>query len=186
MLRSLLIRYRKTEDGAATVEFVVLFPLFIAIVLAVFESGWLMTKYMMLDRGVDMAVRDLRVGKIPNPGHDDIKTAVCDYSKMIRDCDTTLKIQLITLDAANNPPDMNTIQCYDRGVDEDLQVASDFATAGGARSELMFVRACVLVDPILPGIGFGLLLPQATKDANGNWTGGHQMVSYTAFKNEPV
>jgi len=42
----------------------------------------------------------------------------------------------------------------------------------------MYVRACVVVDPLVPGIGLALHLPLDP-------TGGLAMVSYGAFTNEP-
>ena len=170
-------RLRRDESGAATVEFVILFPLFIALVFAVFESGWLMTRYMMLDRGVDITVRELRLGKYNNPDHATIKDQICEYAMIIRDCRSTLKVQLIELDVSD-PPRRSDVECHDRGVATHLQIASTYQSAATARSSLTFLRACVLVDPIMPGLGFGLLLPQHP-------SGGHQMVSMTAFKNEP-
>ena len=54
------LRFRKDEDGAATVEFVLVAPMFLGLVLATFESGWMMTQSMMLERGLDQTVRELR------------------------------------------------------------------------------------------------------------------------------
>lgn len=176
MFRALARRFGRSEDGAATVEFVFVFPVVVSIVLATFEAGWLMTKYMMLDRGVDIAVREVRLGLDPTVDHDKIKARICDVAMILKDCNTTLKVQLITLDV-NSPPDMMNADCFDKSLP--INVPGTFAASGGQRSELMFVRACVLVDPILPGLEFGLLLPQQP-------SGGHQMVSYSAFKNEPI
>ncbi len=43
----------------------------------------------------------------------------------------------------------------------------------------MFVRACMIVDPIFPGLGITLGLQRDN-------SGGLQMVTYTAFMNEPA
>ena len=48
----------------------------------------------------------------------------------------------------------------------------------GSRSEIMFMRACVVIDPLMPGMGLGLHLPKDT-------SGGFALVSYSAFVNEP-
>jgi hypothetical protein len=142
-------------------------------VLSVFEAGWLMTKYMMLDRGLDMAIRDVRLVKNPDITHDELKQSICDYSVLIKDCNTTLVLELVRVDASTPYP-ANQPNCYDRT--EEIAPVIDFTAAG--YEELMFVRACVITDPIFPGIGLGL---QLQKDA----TGGLQMISYAAFMTEP-
>ena len=43
----------------------------------------------------------------------------------------------------------------------------------------MFVRACMITDPIFPGLGINLGL---RKDKSGSY----QLVTYTAFMNEPA
>jgi len=66
---------RRKEDGNATIEFAILFPAFIMIFLSAFESGLLMTRQVLLDRAVDLTVRDIRLRTWlpgPPPTHDDL------------------------------------------------------------------------------------------------------------------
>ena len=65
--------------------------------------------------------------------------------------------------------------CADRTQTIDLDAPS---FSQGNRSDILFVRACVIVDPLFPGLGLGLQLP---KDASG----GFQMIAFSAFVNEP-
>ncbi|MFQ5622883.1 MAG: TadE/TadG family type IV pilus assembly protein [Paracoccaceae bacterium] len=165
--------FRYDDEGSATVEFVLIAPFLLAIVLSVFESGWLMTKYMMLDRGLDMAIRDVRLMTTPNMTHDQLKTKICDYSLLFRDCETTLIVELVPVDFTTPYP-ANQPRCYDRtGI---IAPVIDYTAAG--YEQIMFVRACVITDPMFPGIGLGL---QLQKDASG----GFQMISYSAFMSEP-
>lgn len=172
MLRALRA-FRKDREGAATVEFVIIFPFLITIVLSLFEAGWLMTRYMMLDRGVDLAVRDLRLGKDPGISHDELKDEVCGYAKIFKGCTTDLVLEVVPMDVNSAYP-QNQPNCFDRT--GELEPVIDFTP--GLRGEIMFIRACVVIDPIFPGLGLGLQLP---KDSSG----GFQMVSYAAFMNEP-
>ncbi|GIX14367.1 MAG: hypothetical protein KatS3mg118_2326 [Paracoccaceae bacterium] len=48
----------------------------------------------------------------------------------------------------------------------------------GRRSETVFVRACLLADPLIPGVGLALAMPTAPG-------GGIVMIAYAAFVNEP-
>ncbi|MEM8788602.1 MAG: TadE/TadG family type IV pilus assembly protein [Pseudomonadota bacterium] len=172
-------RFSDDESGSATVEFVVLFIPFISLVFAVFEAGWLMTRYMMLDRGMDVAVRELRlnIGDLADPTQDKVRDRICEAALILPDCQTTLIVELKKLDMAAAYP-KNSPDCFDRAEDA-VNPKKGIDPNDELRSEIMFVRACVLVDPIFPGLEFGLLLP---KDANG----AHQMVTFSAFMNEPL
>ena len=56
--RRLLRRFLRAEDGSGTLEFAVLAPVFLGLFLSTFELGMLLARQMMLDRGIDLAVRD--------------------------------------------------------------------------------------------------------------------------------
>lgn len=175
-----LKRACREEDGAATLEFVIVFPFFIAIVLSMFESGWLMTKYMMLDRGVDMAMRDLKLGNLgTSPTEEELKARICGYSEIFSNCTEELFLELrdITDPALDASFPHGQADCYDRSPDVDVQPKMEIDNSG-QREQIVFVRACLLIDPVLPGIGLGAWLPQAD-------SGGHQMVSSGVFMNEP-
>lgn len=177
-LRNLLNRAIKDEDGVATVEFVLIFPIVLVMVGAVFESGWMMTKQMMLDRGVDIAMRDIRLvtGTITATS---IKERVCEGAAVFANCTSVMKIQLVEYDPNGTFP-WDEPNCRDRdAADDELQPVDEyFELGGGGHDVQMFMRACVVVDPIMPGLGLGLALP---KDASG----GFQMASFSAFLNEP-
>ena len=169
------------EDGGSTVEFVLVFPIFIALVLSIFEAGWLMTKSMFLDRGLEIAMRDVRLGALPETDIDlAIKTKLCDHALLLDDCMNTLILELKPIDTSADFP-TDDADCVRREEGEDgetLYVNPQDDFNPGGRSQLMFVRACVLIDPIFPGIGLGLQLP---KDSSG----AVQMTAMSAFINEP-
>ncbi len=167
------------EEGSTTIEFVILFPVLMTMVFAMFESGWLMTRYMMLDRGVDMAIRDLKVGTL-EPTHDNLKASICDYSAILTNCEEELLLELVLYDDIENDPAYvnyphNQAYCFDRDADEPLssQISTDYA-----RDEEVFLRACMLIEPLLRGIGVGFWMPNDP-------SGAHQMVSFGLFKTEP-
>ncbi len=187
-LMSVLRKKRKSEEGGSTVEFVIVFPVFIAIVLSMFESGWLMTKYMMLDRGVDMAVRDLKLGIMINPTPEELRTQICEYSAIFNNCEQEMFLELrqytVIAGDANYPHRQPA--CYNRNETAELQPV--MTIAGSTRGEIVFLRACMLVNPIFPGLGLGAWLPKAELDEDAIAAGvrsGHQMVSYGVFLNEP-
>ncbi|HUS55891.1 MAG TPA: pilus assembly protein, partial [Thermohalobaculum sp.] len=69
----------------------------------------------------------------------------------------------------------NQANCIDRTE----TILPTMAFSPGGRDRIMFVRACMIIDPIFPGLGITLGL---TKDSSG----GFQLVAYTAFMNEPA
>lgn len=172
-----LSKFRRDEDGAASVEFVIIAPMYFALMLSTFEAGWLMTKSMMLERGLDMTMRDLRLGVYPNPTHAQMKTIICNNAAILKNCEASM---LLELKPVNSAADAQTSRvCVDRQPTGDVVPTVTFNTTRGDREvETMYVRACVIVDPMIPGMGLALHLP---KDAMG----GMAMVSYGAFVNEP-
>ncbi|MEM9764613.1 MAG: pilus assembly protein [Pseudomonadota bacterium] len=172
-LHALWSRFRGNRDGGASNEFVIVFPLVFAVFAALVETGWTATRIVMLDRGLDITARNLRLGYSTAVTHQSIKTEVCEHATLLFNCERDLVIELVPM-AANDPYPQSQLLCRDRV----NNVNPVLSFNPGARTNLMFIRACMVVDPILPGIGLGLALP---KDASG----GYQMVSYTAFKNEP-
>ncbi len=174
-LQMRLRRFRRDDTGAASVEFVLIAPLYFALMLSTFEAGWLMTKSMMLERGMDLTMRDLRLGVHTNPTHNEFKQIICNNAAILKNCEATMLLELVPINTAADVP-TSTI-CQDLANPVDPTVTFN-ATRGTREVETMFVRACVTIDPMIPGMGLALHLP---KDVNG----GIAMVSYGAFVNEP-
>ena len=166
----------KDRRGGASVEFVLIAPLYFALMLSTFEAGWLMTKSMMLERGMDLTMRDLRLGLYPNPKPSDFKKIICDHAAILKDCESAMLLELVPINSVADVPKAKDTVCRDRSPGADPNPKVNF-TQGGA-SQIMYVRACVVVDPLVPGIGLALHLPLDP-------TGGLAMVSYGAFTNEP-
>ena len=45
--------FSRNEDGVATLEFVIAFPFVFAMIVATFDSGLLMMKYVVLENALD-------------------------------------------------------------------------------------------------------------------------------------
>ncbi len=168
-----LKNFKDDNRGAASVEFVMVAPLFIGLVLATFESGWMMTKSMMLERGLDSTVRELRLGLSAVQTHNEFKQKICDHSVLIKDCVNNIELELLPIQTAADIP--TSTKCRDRTATVQPQVTFN----PGAENEWMFIRACVLVDPIFPMIGLGLHLPVNKDNAMA-------LAAYSVFVNEPA
>jgi len=116
-----LSRFRREEEGTVTVEFALVLPFMFALFLMTFELGMLLARQVMLDRGLDITVRAVRLGAL-NPAdfdsvddmHDLLKNVICDASVMIPDCRNNLRLEM----QAVNPRNFTNIpldaDCIDR------------------------------------------------------------------------
>jgi len=169
-------QFLKDDTATASVEFVMIAPLYLASVFSVFEAGWLMTKNMMLERGLDQTVRDIRLGKAGLTQHAEFVSAICDYARILRDCEDNMILEVTPINNSTDIPS-GAADCRDRSTPPPPPGTHKFNL--GNRTDVMYVRACVIVDPLLPGLGLGLHLPK-------NDRGDFEMIAYSAFVNEPA
>lgn len=172
---SRLFRWLGRDDGNSTIEFVILFPVFVTLVLSSFESALLMTRQVMLERALDMAVRGLRLGTWPDIDHEEFKAIVCDRAGIIPNCDQVLLVELRAIPKTTWTLPSPNATCVDRSAD----IVPDVSFLQGPENEMMLVRACVKVDPFFPSTGLGLQLVEGSDD------GGYALISTSSFVNEP-
>lgn len=169
-----LRRFRRCEDGSSTIEFVIIFPVIFTFFLSTFELGMLETRHVMLDRGLDIAVRAIRLGQIEPVTHDRFKQAVCNAAAIIPDCMNQIKLEMVTVDPNAWVSMAPAADCVDRN---DPGVPLREFTPG-ASNQLMLIRACALFDPYFPTTGLGASLPRTSGGAYG-------LMSVSSFVIEP-
>lgn len=174
MIRRLLNRFLGREDGTATVEFVIVFPLVMMVFMSVFEAAVLTTRYTMMERALDLTVRSLRLTTGTAPTHAQIRDKICEYTNMIDDCSSSLIVELTPIQRPNFTLPTTNAPCVDRAATSPPLVT----LTHGVANQLMLIRACAVVDPLFPLTGLGLSL---TKDA----TGGVQLIAVSAYVGEP-
>ena len=174
--RAALRRFRGSEQGSATVEFAIMFPFFITLFLSSVEMGMIHLHHSMLERGLDMAVRDIRLGTGSNPSHDDIKDAICDYAGVLPKCDANLRLEMILVDPRAYVAPPSTPDCIDHS--EDPLPLRNFAHGGS--NQMMLLRACYVFSPIFPTAGLGYQLVE-----DGDGAGNAAMSAASAFVQEP-
>ncbi len=169
-LLQLMRRFRKDEGGSSTVEFIIVAATFLTGFFWVFEAGLILTKQVMLERALDMTVRELRLHSSPLFTHDYIKTRICQEAMLLDDCENNLLLELEVLDlsAGFSSP----FSCVDK--ENDITPVTTWQP--GQRNEIVYMRACVVVYPILTGT-MSLFKDGGTK--------GVPLVADTAFVNEP-
>ena len=173
-MKSYLLRFRRDEDGNATIEFVIMFPLFIFLTLAGIEMGIIAVRQATLERAVDLTVRDIRLGTGTAPQHDDIKNLICDRAAMVPDCKANLRLEMIPIDPENYTPPPVVPDCTDAS--EEVNPVRQFTN--GMDNELMILRACAKFKPYYPLSGIG---KELTKDNAGYAA----VTATTAFVQEP-
>ncbi len=174
LLRRFLTRAARDEKGAATVPFVLFVPVVMILIMSSMELGFVMMRHVMLERALDLTVRDLRLGRIVAPDHDKILKRLCAYSALLPDCENTVLLDLRRIAADDWTPFDTAPTCVDRTAE--VQPVTEFTE--GSTNDLMLVRACAKVDPLMPTTGLGLAM---NKDASGAYA----LVTSAAFVNEP-
>ncbi|HQU67922.1 MAG TPA: pilus assembly protein [Albidovulum sp.] len=167
-------RAAREEDGAATIPFLLFLPFFMMLVISSLEMGVLMLRHVMLERSLDLSVRDLRLGTFTGT-YTDFKRLICNRAGIIPNCMTTVVIELRPVSTVTWAPLSSGAICVDRA-NPLVPLGNPFEK--GAGDELMLVRACAKFDPIVPTTGMGFQLPKDN-------TGAYALISTTAFVNEP-
>lgn len=177
-----LARFRQfwaAEDGVVTVEFVIVFPIFFMFFLMTIELGMTSVQHVMLERGVDLAVRDVRIGRMANPTRDNLRERICDIAAIIPDCINQLELEMVRRNPRNWATISPAVRCIDR--DADVQPVVEFTN--GNNNELLILRACARIDPFMPTTGLGKTI--AESNDNPAAQGSYALSSTAAFVIEP-
>lgn len=177
-MRRLFGKFRRDEKGVTTVEFLVALPLLLTVVAYTMDLGLLMVRNAILEQAVDLSVRDIRLGLAAANDYEGLRDRICQNAPIVQNCDSQLKVQLNAMSpyAWNDPgrvPDcasLKTITSTGTPV---------FDTAN--RNQLVVLRACAVVDPIMPGWGLGDLLTRASDGSRNRF---YQVVASTTFTKE--
>jgi TadE-like protein len=170
----LLGRAFRREEGTSTVEFVLCIPAFMGIFMMSFESGMFMTKSVLLDRAVDLTVRDLRLGHIANPTSAVLKQEICAKTVILSECESSIMLELVPISQTTWAMPATSVTCIDRDAPIQPLITMDV----GSNNEIMLVRVCVLVDALFPTTGLGEKLVMGPHGEIG-------MIAVSAFVNEP-
>lgn len=177
-VKSRLWRSARRENGTASMEFVLVVPAVLMLFMASIEAGVLMTRFIMLEQALDMTMRDLRLGKITAASSAEmyvkIKDEVCKRTIMLKDCETTINLELQPVSTTTWSFPTSRVGCINRA--DNIKPPINFNP--GAAHQVMLVRVCVPQDAVFPTTGIGLNLP---KDSGG----AYGLVAASAFVNEP-
>ncbi len=178
MIRNTLRRFRRSEDGSATIQVVMMLPVFLTFFLSSFELGMLLTRQMMLDRAMDLTVREVRLGHVTTVTeeamHSALKTMICDTIGIMPDCSRLLRLEMLRIDPRNWNTPSTRAPCIDTKAENEPVIE---LTIGGS-NEMMLLRACALFDPYFPTTGLASKLERESGDL-------YALLSSSAYVVEP-
>ena len=174
-IRQIIRRILRDTSGSASVEFVLMVPVVLMFGAFSIELGAVTLRSTMLERGLDIAVREVRLGNGAVLAHDDLKKMICERTLFIPNCQSKLRLEMRPTSIRDFTPLDPVPDCVDAG--DPGKPLRDFEFGGQNRLTLM--RACVKYTPIFPRFALGNAL---TSDANGDAT----MVATTSFVQEPT
>ena len=169
-----LRRFGLSEKGAASVEFVIVFPFFVGVFISGFEVAMMNMRAVMLERATDIVVRAIRLSGGSTLDYDTVLEDICINAGIIPDCLNTTRIELQPVSTTTWSGITTSVDCIKR--DEEIQPVIKFTN--GQQNEMMLIRVCAIVDPIFTTIGVGRTMPLDS-------SGGYQVIASSAFVNEP-
>ena len=187
-----LRRFLKDENGTATIEFLMVFPVIMTIFFASFESSFFMIRHVMLERSVDIVVRGIRLGQLDYmttfsqaEQHKILKELICEESALVSsvaDCIQDLRIWLQPINTADFAMLAPTRYCVDTSAPIDPADPGPPTTefALGTDNEIMLMSVCLKQEPIFPSSIVGAQLV-----ADGEGDGSYALMTNTIFVNEP-
>ena len=138
--------FLRRDHGSATVEFVILVPMVLAFLFTAVDFGAVMLRQVFLDRSVDIAVRQVRLGNVSASGMDAFRTMICNGTILIPNCTTSIAIEMRPIDTASWTGLDTPAQCINR--EENLAPTLQF-NPGSSNQELMLIRVCIVADPFI-------------------------------------
>jgi len=167
-------RWWRREDGTATIEFVLLFPLLMYLFLSSVEVGVYLMRSVLLERALDINVRALRLGTLSPMTSDELRARICADALVLKDCESSMTIELLPISTSSWTFPQEQVTCVNR--DSEIDPVLEFNP--GSQNEIMLVRACVIADPFFPSTSLVMDMPL---DASG----GYAIAAMSTFVNEP-
>lgn len=145
-------RFLRSDRGDSTPVFVIGFPIVFFFFMAILELTFLMMRSTMLQRGLDITLREVRLGNMVNPNAATLEQAICNEISVFDDCTRSLTLEFTRVNTATFAMPAPLSPCVER-TPAMMQARASDVYVTGAPNELMVVRACVLVDTITPYLG---------------------------------
>ena len=139
-INTFLTRFRRDESGSATIEFVFYFSVLFMILAAAVELATINLRHAMLERAVEVSVRDIRLNTGDIPSYQEVHSRICEEAAVLVDCSLNLKLEMKQVDPQNfaslpEAPDCvnaveepRPVRQFEPGQDNDLMLMQFGAT----------------------------------------------------------
>ena len=161
------------ESGAATIPAVIFLPTFIMFMISAVDLSLLMLRQIVLDRAIDVATRDIRLGAADISSHAALKASICDGLGLFDDCANNVTVELFEIDDSSWTSDAGTVTCTDKDLPD-----PEVTLQTGAVNQMVLMRVCMKVSPMVAADPLALAL---VTSADGKYA----LISSTVFVNEP-
>ncbi|MCW8842696.1 MAG: pilus assembly protein, partial [Rhodobacteraceae bacterium] len=143
-MKRLLNILRKDDSGHASIEFVIMFPLFFWIMVSSIDIGMITMRSAFLERALDLVVRDIRLSTGTAPDHDEIRRRICATNEVVKNCNENLMLEMQIVDMRSWSDLPHKTTCTNQA--EESQPVTTFQN--GMDNQLMVLRACAKITPI--------------------------------------
>ncbi len=165
----------RDRTGSAAVEFALVAPPFLALMMSTFEVGWFYFAASQVDNATIGTARLVRTGQVQQAGFDkqDFFNEVCPGVRVFGDCDETLTVELTVFNSfAELAADASPVICTN---DNPSEIAA-LAFEPGADNAIVRLRVCLLYKTLNPTIGVNV-----SETADGK----RRVFGTYIFQNEP-
>lgn len=173
--RGLLGRFARSRSGAAALEFAFVAPIFFTLAFSIIEGAWQFTRIALIENAASTVSRMIYTGQVSSGSisQSDLEKLVCNEVEAVVDCDGDVSIEVTRIAKFTDIPSSNAV-CKDKDDSSPSSPGYDW-TSG---DDIVYVRICVTVDVLTPGLGLGLMLPKTSSDK-------YQVITSLVFRNEP-
>jgi Flp pilus assembly protein TadG len=165
----------KDKKGSAAVEFALVAPPFLALMMSTFEVGWFYFATSQIDSAAVESARIIRTGQVQKSGltKEQFFAEVCPKVSAFGDCGDVLTVEVDTFPTfAALAADSSSVVCTN---DEPEEISALSYNPGG-ENEIVRLRVCLLYKTINPTIGVNV-----SETADGK----RRVYSSTIIRNEP-
>ncbi len=170
-------RWLKNQRGASAVEFALVMPVFLLLMMSTFEVGWFYFVNATLDTAITDISRKIRTGQVQGgtgfDKDDFFNDIVCPSLSFFGDCNQVATAEVKTYSSFSELSlDSGSFVC--RG--DDAEAINNIQVDPGTESSIVRVRLCVLYRTLNPAIGINL-----ATSPNGD----RRLKTTFIFRNEP-
>ncbi|MEL6365330.1 MAG: TadE/TadG family type IV pilus assembly protein [Pseudomonadota bacterium] len=168
-------RFARNKTGSAALEFAFVAPVFFTLAFSIIEGAWQFTRISLIENAASDIYRMIYTGQVSDGDitQSTLESAFCDKIEAVTDCGGDIAIEVTQINSFTDLPS-SSATCKDKD-DESSNDAGYNFTSG---DEIVYVRFCVTVDILTPGLGLGLMLPKTDNDK-------YQIITQMVFRNEP-